>query len=856
MGDPTYPTTSSTAVPTTARPLPPSLDTRNLAGGHGAEYFRPSPRVAEELPTVPKRNKKARTLHPRKQDLGPKWHREYSEIDLYSGRVLIIDFVKQGLDDCKVGMRKVAAQEIYDLEQLRKVYINPERNDEAVLRVFHIQNASWATKYLLRKFNIDNRDDLVGTDFGRYVRHKRPERRGGKPFLSGKTWKVQYDPWRGICKTSFGLDYFKHYTVRDPVAGASRVQHEEDDSLKMMELNCFDEDDNPIFGYDVYVQRIGCYVQHKQVAVDVPLDPDIKNPYVSEPPKSESVKSHLTKHEYIPRLDTLDNGNAILIFDNSHSNSIEDTLIAARRLWESRWRRLPFFLAFESRDLVDTDEHLAFQCSRIILEDVFKAVVMEWDAFLDLAYDHVSILEDKVYEQPADETRAPELWTNSNIWLKVEKLLFIHIDVVKEMRTRLGELVPTDDMETDDTWLDSIPGDYDRLGTLVTEDLVKPTKSLISLLYQSVSIRDSRHSIQLGTSMWRLSWITFVFLPLTFIVGFFGMNVDTFADNPSIKWYFISSVPFMLCVLIGWYIVKHLMARGRQTPYQRGIYENFFHDLATENPQLWSLTGPRNYIFPKGRLARLKWSLIKRWSAPEKTIHVPRNTGDSGVDSLGVVSKIKRYLISRWTGQIAASLPADQVSASSLEAGAGCYDPEEDGDVHFHAGETSVVADGIVEATEMLTLPATPAVEEAFKVEYSMFRLAVPSTRTAAADEEEEEEEEERVIRRGSRGHNQRSSNSSGTKSSGILVEEEDFRWLSEQGEEGKQFMFRSPPSKDGQSQGVNENNQRDSTGGAAGGDDDAGERNPEEPRTRSADVPATPPGRPSTRLRRTEIDF
>lgn len=55
-------------------------------------------------------------------------------------------------------------------------------------------------------------------------------------------------------------------------------------------------------------------------------------------------------------------------------------------------------------------------------------------------------------------------------------------------------------------------------------------------MYKSVEIRDSRYSLQLGRSMWRLSWITFIFLPGTFLVGFFGMNVDTFKDDPSIKW--------------------------------------------------------------------------------------------------------------------------------------------------------------------------------------------------------------------------------------------------------------------------------------------------------------------------------
>lgn len=137
-------------------------------------------------------------------------------------------------------MRKVAAEELYNLDALRRVYTNPDRStsrDDAVLRVFHVQNAPWAVRFLLRKFNIhENRDDLVGTDFGRYVKNKRPERRGRNPFLGGRTWKVQHDPWRGVSTTSFGLDYLKEYRVCDP-----EEPPKSDDSEKLMELNCFDE---------------------------------------------------------------------------------------------------------------------------------------------------------------------------------------------------------------------------------------------------------------------------------------------------------------------------------------------------------------------------------------------------------------------------------------------------------------------------------------------------------------------------------------------------------------------------------------------------------------------------------------
>lgn len=285
-------------------------------------------------------------------------------------------------------MRKVASQEIDDIEALRKFYNNPDRGGEAVLRVIHVQNAHWATKYLLRKFNIKNQDSLVGTDFGKYVGFKRPERRGGKPFLSGKTWATQHDPWRGISKTSFGLDYMKEYRASDPLS-----ERRGDDADKMMELNGWDQQDQPAYGFDVFVQRLSVYIQHKEVAPAIPTDPDIINPYGKTENGTKDAKGRAMS--YFPRLDSLDNGNAIIMFENSHTGSIEDTVIEARAEWESRWRRLPFYLAYESHD-VSNDDQMAIQCMKIILQDIFKGLVSKWDTFLDVAVNHVSILEDKV----------------------------------------------------------------------------------------------------------------------------------------------------------------------------------------------------------------------------------------------------------------------------------------------------------------------------------------------------------------------------------------------------------------------------------------------------------------------------
>lgn len=224
---------------------------------------------------------------------------------------------------------------------------------------------------------------------------------------------------------------------------------------------------------------------------------DVRNPYIEQHDKINGQK-------YTPKVDQLDNGNTIIIFDNSQSGSIADTLIAARETWESRWRRLPFYLAYESGD-ISSDDLMAVECSKIVVQDIWKAVAQQWEDFLDMCNTHVSILEDKIYEQPADESRAPELWTNSSMWLKIERLVAVHMAIVKEMQKNLSEL--TMESEGEDNWLSAIPSDMTKISELVQDDLVKPTSSLSDLMYKSVEIRDSRHSLQLNTSLWRLRYV-------------------------------------------------------------------------------------------------------------------------------------------------------------------------------------------------------------------------------------------------------------------------------------------------------------------------------------------------------------
>ena len=611
------------------------------------------------------------------QNFSVNWHEPWKEDSWSNGRVLVIDYMRWNRATNKNGKIKIAAKEIQDFHSLKSFYDDPHHCGNSALRVIHVQNARWARKFLLHKYNVIASDDLVGSDFGKWVEFDQPEWRAGKPLLKSKTWRTQRDPWRAIRRTGFGMDYLKASDVRaDTDEGshqansdaAQRGSAPEDN--KLMELNCYDDSDAPCYGWDINVQRLSVYIQYSEGDPQPPTN--VQNPYF-QAKHSEDIKEkdhqkgasqangsvHKPK---LPPFNFLDNGNTIIIFENSQDKSVTNTLIGARQQIESRWRRLSFYLP---QDDVKDDQRLALECMDLILEDILKGLGVTWEKFLGITETHIAILEDKIYENPADESRAPELWYNSAAWLKIERLCFLHLECVKELVTHLDDLPHK--AEYARTWLDGVSEQFNKLTALVQEDLVKPTANLSDLMYKSVEIRDSRQSLGLGTSMWRLSWITFIFLPLTFIVGFFGMNVDTFSMDPSIKYYFAAAVPLMVLVLILWYVLKHALASRHQTPYQRGVYEHLYHDLATQNPTLWSRAGPRRGVQPVGFYSTFRWWLLRRWFDPRRTIAKPPSDPDEDVggSGLGSWARVKRTLARRWLGTIDAHRRPD-VSESEL----------------------------------------------------------------------------------------------------------------------------------------------------------------------------------------------
>ena len=220
-------------------------------------------------------------------------------------------------------------------------------------------------KFLINKFRIkqnDDNGDIVGPqEFADWLLQKMPQRRARKPLLVGKSWKTTADPWRSVTKCSFGLDYMKHY----PCGNAEK----EDKESCVSGLLGYDNHgthflvavkwrfgllttvDNPVQRYNVYSQRLSVYVQYAASDLQTPW-PGIESPYCLEDGSR-------------PLGELYDNGNTIIIFDNSMTRSIYDSLISARGEWESRWRRLPFYLA---DDYQEDGEQMTLDCMRVITQ--------------------------------------------------------------------------------------------------------------------------------------------------------------------------------------------------------------------------------------------------------------------------------------------------------------------------------------------------------------------------------------------------------------------------------------------------------------------------------------------------------
>ncbi|OJI99806.1 hypothetical protein ASPVEDRAFT_81397 [Aspergillus versicolor CBS 583.65] len=114
-------------------------------------------------------------------------------------------------------------------------------------------------------------------------------------------------------------------------------------------------------------------------------------------------------------------------------------------------------------------------------------------------------------------------------------------------------------------------------------ELSQLTQDLITLEFSLVSIHEAQLSTSMSVSMKRLSWITFIYLPLTFAASVFGANINVLADNPGWWWMAILAGALMFMTFSGWVLFKYTELENHLETAGDGIYSTIANRFGGRN---------------------------------------------------------------------------------------------------------------------------------------------------------------------------------------------------------------------------------------------------------------------------------
>ena len=172
------------------------------------------------------------------------------------------------------------------------------------------------------------------------------------------------------------------------------------------------------------------------------------------------------------------------------------------------------------------------------------------DAIIDLAMPLTAVYNDLLGDLELDVLTSPSIRQCRQLYIcisEINKMLrFLNpidnlVNVLRDHRTPLSQELATRELENPATGVIVTPQTHTYLGDvldhciIITEalqQLKQSSENLINLIFNTISANQS-------SSMQQLTTVTIIFLPLTFITGFFGQNFaeEGFPDIHHGIWY-------------------------------------------------------------------------------------------------------------------------------------------------------------------------------------------------------------------------------------------------------------------------------------------------------------------------------
>lgn len=269
-------------------------------------------------------------------------------------------------------------------------------------------------------------------------------------------WKPSYDRSGNLVRAAFGL----HYLV--PQIQSVSVMENQSRLSRKSTFKATIENSNA----DVHknaLQRVSVYIQ-------LPRDP--MTPMGSTGPSTDvdDIVSRSSAHQGKKKAGRpkVACERTVVILDSRLKAIATEPLIAGDEPWQ------------QLLDSLDDPSSQSGCLALAVVGLVFEAVEARWVHYILCMHGYIASLEERVYEDPADDSRTGALWSVSKQLLQAERLLKFHILLLENIQNDFGELSQEDSLPPD--WLRPSLDEFRRLSSEVEETLKKPTAHMVDLV--------------------------------------------------------------------------------------------------------------------------------------------------------------------------------------------------------------------------------------------------------------------------------------------------------------------------------------------------------------------------------------
>ncbi|KAF9877873.1 magnesium and cobalt transporter CorA [Colletotrichum karsti] len=192
---------------------------------------------------------------------------------------------------------------------------------------------------------------------------------------------------------------------------------------------------------------------------------------------------------------------------------------------------------------------------------VVQAVI---DAIIDLAIPLTAVYSDVIGDLELDVLTSPNMKQTRSLYICVSEinkmLTFLNpidnlVNVLRDHRTELSQEAAARELQNPASGVIVTPMTHTYLGdvldhcvitTEAMQQIKRSADNLIDLIFNTISANQNE-------SMKQLTIITIIFLPLTFLTGYFGQNFENFEDikkPQGIGFFWQIAVPVVFCTII------------------------------------------------------------------------------------------------------------------------------------------------------------------------------------------------------------------------------------------------------------------------------------------------------------------